>query len=148
MRPGPKPKVVVGGRDLRAPSERVPRDQLAHEAAKTFWRRVAPEMIELGLLTAVDVPAFLLMCEHFAVAREAAKTVARAGLTRKDEAGVERKHPLLQIMRDNSKAFRMYAAEFGMTPSSRQRLAFEAPEEGDELVQLLFRHVLEPEDRR
>lgn len=137
MKPGPKPQVTVTG-ELDRPSEHVPRNQLAHESAKDFWRRVAPELIELGLLTVVDVPAFLMLCEHFAVGMEAAQVVADEGVTRQDENGVERKNPMLQILRDNSKAFRMYASEFGMTPSSRQRLDFEAPEEADELVKMLF----------
>lgn len=140
MKPGPKPKVSVQG-DIDAPSEHVPRGQLHHADAKKFWRKIAPELINIGLLTAVDVPAFLMLCEHYAVAMAAAEVVAQQGPMRKDENGVERKHPMLQILRDNSKAFRMYCSEFGMTPSSRQRLDFESAEEGDALAELLFRRA-------
>jgi len=135
------------GGDLPAASARVPYGQLAHEAAKDFWRRVVPELIELGLVTAIDVPAVLLMCEHYAIAMEAARVVARDGVSREDEHGVARKHPMLQILRDNSKVFRLYAEQFGMTTAARQRLEFEAPEEGDELVQLFFKYALDGDAR-
>jgi P27 family predicted phage terminase small subunit len=59
----------------------------------------------------------------------------------KDEHGLDRKHPALQVLRDNSGAFRAYAAEFGMTPSSRSRVRADAPEEQMSLADALFAAV-------
>jgi P27 family predicted phage terminase small subunit len=90
--------------------------------ALRLWRRIAPAVIELGILSELDVPAFVLMAEHYSVAMQAAQAISEDGLTAVDENGAERKHPLLQVLRDNSTAYRMYAAEFGLTPGSRGRL--------------------------
>lgn len=87
-----------------------------------MWRRLADDLIDLGIMTDVDVPAFVLMAEHYGIARNAATEIAEQGMTTQDEHGMQRKHPLLQVFRDSSAAFRSYAAEFGMTPSSRSRL--------------------------
>lgn len=99
------------------------------DEAKRLWRMVAGPLAELGILTEIDVPAAMMMAEHYSIAKRAADRVAVDGLTADDENGAERKHPLLQVMRDNSAAFRQYAAEFGMTPSSRTRLHTEQPEQ-------------------
>ncbi len=149
-RPGSKPKPTelkkLAGNPGRRPlnskepkpdraSQRCPRG--LSDGAKKFWRAYAPQMICLGVVTAVDVPAFLLMAEHYAIAREARDIVMESGLMDKDVNGVDRKHPLLQVWRDNATAYRMFASEFGLTPSSRSRLNIEGPEEPS-LAEQLF----------
>jgi phage terminase small subunit len=44
----------------------------------------------------------------------------------------------VRILRDASAAFRLYAEQFGLTPSARSRVQAVTPEEPDELEQLLF----------
>lgn len=109
--------------------------------ARKFWHEMAREMIALGVLTAADVPAFILMAEHYGVAREAARQVAEQGLTVVDATGSLRKNPVLQVLRDNSTAFRMFAVEFGLTPSSRSRLKIAPAEEERSLAEMLFESV-------
>lgn len=104
----------------RSKVRRMPRG--LSKGAKRLWRMLAGDLVELGLFTDVDVPAFMLMAEHFGIAREAALIVDEEGLQTKDEHGCNRKHPLLQVLRDNSAAFRQFATEFGLTPSARVRL--------------------------
>lgn len=99
--------------------------------AQELWHRLADDMADLGMFSDVDIPAFMLMAEHYAVARAALAIVTEDGMTVVDENGLARKHPLLQVFRDNSTAFRAYATEFGMTPSSRARLG--ARPEGEQL---------------
>lgn len=99
--------------------------------AQELWHRLADDMADLGMFSDVDIPAFMLMAEHYAVARAALAIVTEDGMTVVDENGLARKHPLLQVFRDNSTAFRAYATEFGMTPSSRARLV--ARPEGEQL---------------
>ena len=62
--------------------------------------------------------------------------IEREGLTLV-VGGATHKHPLLQVFRDNSNAFRAYAAEFGMTPSARTRLHVEEAEQLS-LAEMLF----------
>ena len=113
----PKPRVSA---DLRA-------DAIGKLAVQ-FRERYLPELRRLRVLTDVDVAAFELMGAHYAMAWNAARRIQREGLTR-DVEGAMHKHPLLQVFRDNSNAFRAYAAEFGMTPSSRTRIHVEEAEQ-------------------
>ena len=102
-------------------SARAPRG-LSGEARK-FWHGIATELIELGVLRTVDVPAFVLMAEHYSLARKASGQLLELDtLTTVDKNEAERKHPLLQVFKDNAQAYRLFAAEFGLTPSSRSRL--------------------------
>lgn len=104
--------------------------------ARAFWRRYADGLAKLGLLTEVDTPAFTLMAMHWQVCQDAMRSMAVEGkapaggaleLTTEDEDGLERKHPLLQVLRDNSSAFLRYAAHFGMSPSARAGMRVEPP---------------------
>lgn len=128
-------------------STRVPHGLSA--GAQKFWRGVAAELVRLGVLTVVDVPAFILMAEHYGMARAAVKELTldsgKLKLLILDQHGVDRKHPLLQVLRDNSAAFRSFATEFGMTPSSRSRLHIE-PQEQDDFMALLFGTDVEVSD--
>lgn len=109
------------------------------------WDEVAPQLHELGLLTGLDVGALRLMLEHYQVALEALAEMRQQDgtlqLVRTDENGVGRKHPMLQILRDNSTMYLKFAAEFGMTPSSRSRLKVEPQAEQLSLVEQLFQAV-------
>ena len=90
-----------------------------------LWDQYGPELERLGLLTGMDVGALRLMLQHYQFAVEAAAEVRQVGLTRKDENGVERKHPMLTIFERHSEMYRKWATEFGMTPSARTRLSVE-----------------------
>ena len=88
--PGKRPLNRVEPRPP-ASSTRVPRG-LGEEAAK-FWRRYAPMLAGLGVLTEADVPAFRMMAEHFAMAIEAAEKIEATGLLVTDSRGDLRKNP-------------------------------------------------------
>jgi P27 family predicted phage terminase small subunit len=113
-----------------------------HKLAVTFWEEHGEAMAGLGVLTAADAGAWRLMAHHYEMALLALKQVEREGLTRRDEAGVERKHPALQIWRDNSRLFLKYAAEFGLTPSGRVGLKVEPRKaKAQSIADELFRMV-------
>lgn len=122
----PKPK-----RGAILPSE------LNAKAAK-FIERVRPVLDDTGILTDADIPALEMMANHYALAWRAAQIVNEQGLTVTDAFGSVHKHPMLQVMKDNSALLRAYMGEFGMTPSSRTRLQVPEQQEVDELEQLLF----------
>lgn len=90
--------------------------------ARRFHRRYAPLLKTLGILTEADGAAFEMMAIHYGIAIDAAQELRKSTLTTEGRDG-PKKNPLVQIVRDNSAAFRGYAAEFGMTPSARSRLA-------------------------
>jgi P27 family predicted phage terminase small subunit len=113
------------------------------EGAKTFSDRYKPILTEAKILTDADAATFELMAGHYSIAVDALKQLQKSGLTLLSVMGLK-KHPLTQIFRDNSMAFRAYAAEFGMTPSARSRLQVPAPEDPEaDLEKLLFGNKVE-----
>lgn len=108
--------------------------------ARKFWDDYGPELERLEILTGVDSAAFRLMAEHYGFAVRAAKELNEGGLTVETSEGVK-KNPVAQIFKDNSLAFKNFAAEFGMTPSARTRLKMPAEAEQLSLAEQLFRAV-------
>lgn len=127
--PGHRPLNANAPKPTTRRVDRMPRGM--SEGARRLWRQLSGDLVEIGLLTDADLPAFVLMAEHYGLARRALVEIAEAGLTTTDEAGLVRKHPLLQVWRDNSTAFRAYATEFGLTPSSRSRVKL--PDVGEQM---------------
>lgn len=122
----PKPDPL---RSLKAPPNSLP-------DARKFWRKYGPILDKLGVLTEADVAALDLMAIHYALAKAALAAMTtddgKLELTRKDEEGVERKHPMLQVLRDNSASFRLYSVLFGLNPAARARLVVREPEDDDD----------------
>lgn len=143
--PGPPPKPtalkrLAGNPGKRALNDSEPQPERVAPArprglpkgARSFWDAHAEKLEQLGILTEVDGPAFTMMARHFDIATRAAKQIEAEGLTVDDFNGAVRKHPLLQVWRENSAAFLRYAAQFGLTPSARSRLSVPEPPEIDD----------------
>jgi P27 family predicted phage terminase small subunit len=122
-----RPMVIVAGLDGAAIEAHI----------KRFGDRYVPLLREMQVFTDADAAAFELMSIHYAIAWQAMAIVEREGLTRTDKFGQIHKHPVLQVVRENSTAFRLYAAEFGMTPSSRTRLQTPTPDDPDDVERKL-----------
>lgn len=149
---GPKPKPtelkkIQGNPGKRALNQAQPRPKTAvkkprgmQPVAQKLWDEYAPELERLQVLTGVDSAAFRLMAEHYGFAVQAARLLQQSGLTVESGDGVK-KNPLAQVFKDNSLAFKNYAAEFGLTPSSRTRLQMPAEAEQLSLAEQLFQAV-------
>lgn len=98
-----------------------PIDRFA-EHMKRFDARFREQLQKAGVLQDSDLQAYELMAQHWVLAQVALDAIRAEGMTRLDENKVERKHPMLQIMRDNSVAFRSYAMTFGLVPTARGAL--------------------------
>jgi len=118
--------------DLPLPDDLRPPRGLLNPEARKFWLQYAPILAEAGILKATDIPTWTMTCIHYAVAVDAYKQIMTAGL----QADSGAKNPLLQILRDNSKAFLQYAGLFGLNPSDRGRMGL-TEEEDDEFERLL-----------
>lgn len=144
----PKPtrqKQLAGNPGKRKLNRREPKPTMSADMqpaaisvmAQVFQEKYLGELRRTKILTDVDMAAFELMSTHYAVAWRAAERLEREGLTQTSVLGIS-KHPLLQVFRDNSNAFRAYAVEFGMTPSARSRIRA-ADETGQlSLTEILF----------
>ncbi len=133
---GPKPtptslKLVRGtarGKDKRRnepkpPCTGVPRcPKDFPPEAKSVFKRLAPILTAIGLLTSADVESFQFLCLHAGLARRAALEMFKAGLTDEDEHHVARKSPLNQLLKEHSEAYRKYAARFGLSPADRAEI--------------------------
>jgi len=106
-----------------------PPDELSDDA-KIEWKRIAPELHRLGLLTVADRAALAAYCEEWAVFMVARRALARmaerdlltGGLMIKSESGYAMQNPLVGTAHKARRAMIAYAAEFGMTPSARSRI--------------------------
>ena len=83
------------------------------------WRRLAPQLQRLGLLTEIDRSALECCCELYSELRQLRaqrrrwlRDTAKRDDVRRVDAALDRKVGL----------FRQYLVEFGLTPSSRARV--------------------------
>lgn len=99
--------------------------------AKREWKRIAPELERLGLLTKVDGAALAGYCQAYARWRAAEEIIKREGLTVTTESGYVMPHPAVKIAEKSMQLLRAFATEFGLTPSSRARMTLPKVEEDD-----------------
>jgi len=122
-----------------------PPDMLDEEAQKE-WRRCAPELHRCGLLTMVDLNVLAAYCQAFSrwiTAERAIATMARSdpltgGLIIRTAKGTIVPNPLVTISLKATFAMLRYAAEFGMTPAARSRIALGAHADFSDPLSLLM----------
>lgn len=96
--------------------------------AASEWKRVAPELSRLGLLTVVDRAAMEAYCTAYARWREAEDLLKEDGyiIERKEGPAV---NPAFSVAHRCMDQMRRLCVEFGFTPASRSRIT--ASGEGD-----------------
>ena len=138
--PAPSPtalRVLKGDRPYRInAAEPQPRDEpparpgwLSARAAQE-WDRVAPDLASMGTAKAVDSTALAAYCEAVALLVTLAEVVAKSGPLLIGRDGLAHKNPAVAQLRDASASVRLWAREFGFTPSSRQPLKVELSHSG------------------
>ena len=80
------------------------------------WRRLAPELCQLGLLSALDTMPLAAYCQAFATWRVATEVAV-------DGIAPDERRVLARIACDSARDMVRYARAFGMTPSSRSTVA-------------------------
>jgi P27 family predicted phage terminase small subunit len=98
--------------------------------AKKEWKRLAPAMVALGLLTEVDTSAFAELCQNYAYYLAADKAILEMGTQgpiemQKAPSGYMQQHPLLSLRKQYYETWRKGLADFGLTPASRARISLE-----------------------
>ena len=153
MRSGPPPtptklKLLRGNPGKRAIKKNEPQPKSASSVkcpawlsteAKKVWRRTAPKLRGLGLLTEVDGDALAAYCQTYARWKEAELFIEKNGAAyairdEKDRIRYMQQFPQVSIARALLQQVRGYQQEFGMTPSARVRLAADTtePKESDD----------------
>ena len=93
-------------------------------AAAKHWEKVAPQLAGLGLMSEIDVDALALYCESFATWIDAQEKLQEFGLVvTSPKSGYPVPSPFFSIAAKAQEQMRQLLTEFGMSPSSRSRLA-------------------------
>ena len=109
---------------LPDPPSRLPDD------GKAEWRRLAPELHKLGILSKLDVTTLEMYCTVFARWVKAEKKMQVLSETREGKNGevsvtpngYQQQGVWLQIANNCIKQMQSLSAEFGMTPATRARM--------------------------
>lgn len=96
-------------------------------AARAEWKRLAPMLVTLGVVTEADWPAFTELCQCYAYYLAVDERITQEGSagaykTQTTDSGYEMKHPLLSIRQQHLDAWRRALADFGLTPASRSHI--------------------------
>lgn len=90
--------------------------------AKKEWRRLAPSLEAMGVLTTADLMAFAGYCQAYARWREAEEFISKHGTIFQTPSGYVQQVPQVSIAQQNLKIMQSFCAEFGLTPASRSRI--------------------------
>ncbi|MBM4384099.1 MAG: phage terminase small subunit P27 family [Deltaproteobacteria bacterium] len=110
--------------------------------ARDCWLDLAPQLDALGIAQRQDRGMFEGLCVAYGTWRTALELIARDGMTYtttnpKTGAVTERVRPEVGVARGAERLFAQFATEFGLSPSSRQRVAFRAPRKATPLRNLI-----------
>jgi len=100
--------------------------------AKAEWRRVAPELARMGLLTSLDRAVLAGYCDSYAKWVECSRFIQANGEHYIAPNGHLRKWPQAELAKQAAQSMRAFAGEFGLTPGSRLRLNVEVEETPEE----------------
>lgn len=136
----PKPtrlKILEGNPGKRALNYREPKPKhgttmpaYLDKQARLEWRRVAPELNRLGLLTIVDRTALAAYCDAVSHMLAARKVLKEQGMSYECNDYV-RARPEVGIYHKCQAIIKSWCQEFGFTPSARTRLTMGAEQEDD-----------------
>ena len=102
------------------------------EAAIVEWNRVGPELFAAKILTNADRGALAVYCQSWADWVEARDYIDGKKKVIKSPNGYEMQSPWVAIANKASEKLLKVAAEFGLTPASRVRLATDPPDPDDD----------------
>lgn len=95
--------------------------------ARAEWERRAPQLLAVGLLTEVDLPAFLMYCQSWGRLQDAEAKLKSTGEVVKTPSGYPVINPFRTIANKALTQCQQFWAEFGMMPSSRSRVGARVP---------------------
>lgn len=96
--------------------------------AKAEWRRIAPTLTDLELLTESDIALLSSYCLAWSRLVEAQKIIDKEGITTVDPSTLKvYRHPACAIASEASSELRQLCTQFGLSPSSRGRLGVVPP---------------------
>lgn len=91
--------------------------------ARQEWERVGGILLQVRILTGADLSALAQYCKIFGRWVEAERMVEKRGAVVRAKNGTPILNPHLVVANQTIKQMGKYLSEFGLTPSSRSRIA-------------------------
>ena len=141
--PAPKPtvlRVIEGNPGKQAINKREPQPrpvaptcpQWMATEAKAEWKRIAPELERIGLLTMVDKAVLAGYCQSWAEWRSSVEYLRSSGATITTPSGYIQQRPEVAMGQKARKDMLVFGAQLGLSPSSRGRMSVGKTDEGEE----------------
>ena len=103
------------------------------EHGAALWRRLAPELLRLKILSELDRGNFESLCLSYHLMRQSALEIVEDGTSVPDGRGGAKKTPAFTIYKANAELYKRLSDAFGLNPTSRQRLDIESEDDVDDL---------------
>jgi P27 family predicted phage terminase small subunit len=100
--------------------------------AKAEWHRVAPDLERMHLLSGIDRASLAVYCSAVAEFEQASAVLRKNGRTFETPNGFLQARPEVAMMHRAAMLIRMFAEQFGLTPSARTRLGKVIDEDEDD----------------
>ena len=100
--------------------------------AKKEWKRLAPSLEAMGVLTQADLTAFAGYCQAYARWKEAEEFISKHGSIFQTPSGYVQQVPQVSIAQHNLKIMQSFCSEFGLTPATRSRIIANNGENADD----------------
>ena len=104
--------------------------------AQKHWYQHAKALNDCEILTAVDATVFAMLCEQYALWREAEGHVLEDGRVKTSAKGYQYKSAWETIRGKAVLDYLRLAVEFGLTPSSRSRISVRGKNDFDDFEKL------------
>lgn len=141
-KPTPAALKLVSGNPGRRPVEKTVQPAVAPPPcpdhltadARLEWQRTLPELLDLHLLSAIDMAALAMYCQSYARWVHAERKIseleaqAEAGYVIESPNGFPVQSPWLAIANSAMEKCKSFLVEFGMTPSARSRIGQPNPQ--------------------
>jgi P27 family predicted phage terminase small subunit len=107
--------------------------------ARQEWRRLAPRLHRLGILTPADRVAFANRCAAYSrLVRAETFLASQSSLKYKTKGGALKPWPEIAIATTAAEQVRKFDIEFGLTPAARTRLRVDVKQKKDKTRDFLF----------
>ena len=98
------------------------------DVAKKEWGRLTEILTAMKVLTEADYIALANLCQAYSTLMNAQRQMNKTGILYKSKSGYIQQSPLLGIIHTQTTIVNNLLREFGLTPSSRTRVATVPPE--------------------
>ncbi|MFD4853649.1 phage terminase small subunit P27 family [Bacillus mycoides] len=125
---------LAAEKKLQAKKDKVKPPIWLDSVAKREFKRIAGELLELDVITNIDVNALATYCDAFSDYIECTKIIREEGLlveyTNKAAETNKVPHPLLTKKKQLHEQMKALAVEFGLTPSARAKIVIPSAKKG------------------